>query len=1320
MQRHSTSDSRQPEFSIRHSSLVTPHSSLVTRHSPFVTRHSSLVTLYSAFSIALAALAAGADEPTKLPMRIAPVGGFAPGYRYEFNVRYPTNRWEGFSFRTGSDFTYVTHNRDGSATTNTTERRVDVALPYGKGPGNLNFSAWHTSGQQGSVEYRLNATLGEATFASMDDERRAMEAAAEREKRDPRRDTARVGIRVENNAYLFFVNGAYILSLPREEGDRAGLSFPASLVVDREIAAFPNDDRWEMVEISERANTGGFGKRYSPAGGLTVVDGVPFFRSRSRAGNDAIDLYQSRFAQSRRLGFRPNACYSRWQTPLAKLPLRFSFRIPAGQYDALHVLCASDGRRDAVPRFTAQFYRIRGGFSGSGRPMCFPSGDVPVSTNGAAYVVTIPLSGDFITEHCPETLNLELTKEVKLYRTYPDPFYVSMHGAGLPSSVRVMGITLHKAETKVSFDPDEGANVFTEGQDVSYTATLENTTAAPRDERLVFNAKSWDGQKTVRQEKSVRLAPGERKQVKFAFKPQRYGWHAVSLEAAGLVFNHSAAYLKAREHAPRPFEHKGLRFGTWCMFDSPLRATFLGKAGFDTAEGKFSSIEHRDELQKIWDKYGFTQYATPGNMRATSAIVPGDNFETNAFRFTKAWGDRRMGDPGSENWKYTRVLSEPGGIGTGNACFPEYYGEPTNAFSYARLEGAEKKRYEDYKERLQVAIGVQKKLYPKALHLAPNGSWTFLIPFLQDPETRPLFDGVKCDFQFYNHLPEEQMHQTSVHSFWYFHKAWQKNVPNKKPTLILGEGPDVHPVLPGASTPESDAALRIRDSIHLAGYGITFQLSWGTDPISIGEFHCNGGLISGAHALNPNWGYCAMATWTRLTRDATFESYSTVGSTSAYCANFRNHKTGKLFRAIWTVRGKRGFAFPCKPADLTVLDPMDNEVKAAAGPDGNAVLTVGQMPYFVFGADDAEPTVAAETDHSDDALAPVSVALGSVAERFKEQAADDDDLYRNVMPAYIKRFPATMEVVATNDAAHGPVLSVTLGEQPVDRMLMPYYTCLHLDKPIEIPGKAAALRLDVRAASDWGRVVFVLKDAAGRRYYSCGQKDQWNADDMTGQSYFNFDGWRRLRVELPSNAPWDLFRESGFATWGSDDPLAPVMLPLAIEKLFVERRHGVMYGNDYVKIEKETPVLLGALHAEYRSEADKGAEAIRLSKLRVPTTGVNQLPNPVAEIAKTATLPAGKVLSVKDPQTWFDGTNGDFAFELPPEAVAWDLWVAPSKDGRGALKLGKGLKKNPCNVSGFLAGETFYAFLVWSDKAGKVSKPSEPFEFKMEDHFAHQ
>ena len=1272
----------------------------------------------AALALGAALLATPAQAGKKGKLLTVPPGGFREGFQYELTVRCPTNGAERFAFTTCVTFPYVTSRGDGSLATNDVVRRVEFAL--GSQPGTLTLQPWFAPKWRAPVAYHLNPFLYEQTFASMDDAGRAEEREAAARRRDPRREKLLVSVRVNPDKYLFFVNGVFVVDLPREEEDMPGFSFPLNFQPDNWyiVDTSKPDPRWELVDISERTNAGGFGRRLAPAGTITNVAGVPFLLSR--APYEAVDLFPSRFAGALRLVGSLNTCGKRWQDPLLRTPLRYSFRVPGGEYDALYVLCASDGsRRDAIPRFTAQFYR-KVSDHGSGRPFNFFSGTVPASTNGSVHVVRIPLSGDFRTELGPEpACFFELTKDVQPFQCYPDPEYYSCHAAGLPSSVRVLGVSLHRPETKVSFDPDEPGNAFVEGQKASYTATLENTTDASRAERLVFTAASWDGQKTVRQEKAVTLAPGERKEVKFAFAPQRYGWHAVRLEAAGRVFNHSAAYLKARDYTRRPFEHKGLRFGTWQMFESPAILSFLGKAGFDTSEAGRRKMADDDPLKPIWDRYGMAAFRAPGSSGCIWAAKSGDDFETNVLRVISAWGKARMGDPGSENWKYTGFLDEPGGIGTGNAQFPEYYGEPTNAFSYAKLSGKEKERYESYKLRMIAGAEALRRIMPGTKRLFPNGSWTFLIPYLQDPETRNLSDGVVCDFQFYNHIPEEQMHLTAPHSFMYFHDAWRKYRPGSEPHLVLVEGPDVLQVYPGASTPEEDASLRIRVSIHLAAYGVEQQLDWAMYPFSYPEFHCAGGLATGRFARDPNWGYCAMATWTRLTRDATFESFSPVGSTSAYCANFRNHRTGKLFRAIWTVRGKRDFVFPCAPGTLTVLDPMDNEVKALAR-DGGSVVTVGQMPYFILGADAAPPTVSPDPDHSDDALAATALPLGSLAEHFAAQTDDADDPYVNFFPDHLRRFKATMDVVATNDAAHGPVLSVGLPKQEVDRMVMPYYTCLSLKKPVPIPGKAKALRLDVKAASDWGRVVFVLRDASGRLYYSSGQKGSWNADDMGSHSFFCFDGWRRLKIALPSNAPWDAYRESGFATWGSDDPKAPVALPLAIEKLFVERRGGVMYGNKYVSFDHDTPVLLGALHVEYASEDDKGDEALRLSRLRLPPVSVSQMPNPIAEMAKANSLPAGRIVSVEDPETWFNGTNGDFTFELPEEAVSWEVWAARDKDGRGALRLGRDLKKNPCNVRGFLAGQTFHAFVVWRDKSGRQSKPSEPFEVRLEDHFAHQ
>ena len=81
---------------------------------------------------------------------------------------------------------------------------------------------------------------------------------------------------------------------------------------------------------------------------------------------------------------------------------------------------------------------------------------------------------------------------------------------------------------------------------------------------------------------------------------------------------------------------------------------------------------------------------------------------------------------------------------------------------------------------------------------------------------------------------------------------------------------------------------------------------------------------------------------------------------------------------------------------------------------------------------------------------------------------------------------------------------------------MPFCTTLVPAKPIVIPGKPSHLGLWVKAASDWGRVVYGLRDAKGQRWVSIGKFSEWNCDDPRSLSYFCFDGWRYLRFELPA------------------------------------------------------------------------------------------------------------------------------------------------------------------------------------------------------------
>lgn len=1272
---------------------------------------------------------------------LAPDGGFEEGKHYEFRIRYENSR---FSVLTGKEFEDVTKWRDGTFRTNTLQESVAFSPLLHRtekvwyGVRATETSPKDTNPRTRYSDIMLNYIMPEQTFGTIDNVARWQEKEASTLKRDLLQEDIRLGIEVTESELHFFINGVFLRNLLREGADldNCVLRIERDTVAADTVNVTDLHPEFVTVDISERVNgTGlpGTGRIQDlPGGEEVVVNGVPFLMPKSDR-YDHVDLSMSWMEAAMRCGYRPTSPSVRWPAGRTKAPLRYQFSVPYGQYDTLYVLAASDGTPDTIPRFTAQFY-LRGHVHGGGRPVNFASADVPLYTTeatnafpvagttgktGMLHLVEVKLEPEMFRRFSESaSFEMELTKDVQPYRSYPDPIHHSIHAAGLPSSVQVFGITFARSPLKTSFEPDALGNIWHEREKVSYTVKLENITKSTRRARLTFSAKSYDGTDEYSDVEKVSVEPGETEEVTFRFRPDRFGHYDVRLvkEDSGerKTYKRTLAYLRKRDHEPRSFYDKGLFFGSWYIYsarDAKL-AAMMGLDAFDRM------LPTDAEAREMMEHYGMKGYMDGHTLRAHGVIKADKSDEENMAALLESLPALFQKPSAIQETVFSPVLCEPGGIGTGNAGFGEYYGEAP--YDYAKLTGREKERYELYKKLfLMVRKGIL-QLHPETKIMLPNGSWTFTIPFLQDPDTRELFDGVKMDYQYYQRLPEQQMHQCSIHSMHYFWNAWNR-YRKTPPVLSLGEGPGISQVYPGANDEETAAALQIRAALLMAGYGVQHQHAVAYRLIDKGENHCSGGFLDNEVTLNPHLSYSAFAAFSRHTRHATFESYTNPGSFSAYCANFRDSKSGKFFRVIWTVRGTREFIIDAPPKRLEVYDPMDNLIRPEAR-DGKSVLVAGQIPIYVYGTDETTSVTLGAIDHGDARLGPWAVKLGNAADLFIEQTADADPQYVDFHPEQIKRFRAEMDIATVDaDAKYGSkALSVSLPEQEIDRRLMPYFTCLKPEKPIPIEGKASHILVWARGNSDWGRIVYVLRDAEGKLWYSVGYKGSWNSDDMPGDSVFCFDSWRLLRYELPAHAPWDCFRELGMTRWGSDTMDSIVELPLSLEKIFVERRSSVMYGNDEQCIADQEPVLLGDLYVEYAGELDMGDEAVRLSKIRAPQFPANALPNPIAEMKKSGTLVAGKFTGVKDPDTWFDGTRGVFSFEMPEEAVSADIWLSRYPDGKGALKQGKGLKTSPSQVNGFLADTEFYAFLVYMDKQGKTSIPSDPFKFKMIDHFSHQ
>lgn len=1155
--------------------------------------------------------------------------------------------------------------------------------------------------------------------------------------REPTNVVGRFAVTLTDTELLVAVNGIPLHRQPLEDIRPANLCIEVTrgLAFDPAVRTTTVRRDFLPVDIGPKLNARGIGAArlaagaLPVAGGSLVVGGIPFRIPESDEGYDNIDL--------RRIGLlgdkggpEPG---KRFPPANTAHPLAANFRIPYGNYNAVYALVACGEEPGTIPRFSVQFVA-----PGLGQPCNnVSSPDIPpfraktaagntLRVKDAAgrdiilHAVKVPIEPGQLRENGRfPFLELFLTKDIQVWRRYPDPFFGSLMGSGLPSAVRVFALTLGVSPVTATLDPDAFANIWVEGDKPSYTVRLENVTTNARAVTLLFRATSYDGVDAFSDTREVSLKPGQRTDARFAFGPKKFGYHTVSLvktdDSGTETYTRSLAFLRRREHGLRGPDAKGMKYGNYyehCPSLTPADiARIKGPAGFEIDSNRG---ERDAETQALMRRYGIKQRDTGASFRAPSGLDPAKGAQAAYEAMKKHYSNRpapsELNEPTS-----IAIFSEPNLAGS-HGTPPEFYGEPPRVMS-----DGERRSFDILKFQLAAASRAAREVRPELKVLLPHGDPCFAIPFIRDPATRDLIDGSGVDFGLHMNLPEKQQFtSTSIHRLWLFHEVWKQHRKDR-PFLETHEGPYFSRVHPAYHTQEEVAANYVRAALLLAGYGIARQYSVGgpVEPDSSwGEQHYASGLVSRPSTLNPHVAYAAVATLTRHTRDALFESWTPVGTLGTYCLNFRNQRTNSLMRVLWTLRGTTEVLLDTPAGTLTVFDSMDNtllpESRGAA-----SVVTAGQLPLYVYGAPDDLRVAAGRTCHDDAKLGEHHTRLGRCADLFTRQTDDADELYRESFPEGVRRFHAHMSLSVTSAPPEfgGRSLAVRLPAQEKDRGVMPFYTCLKPRRPVAIPGRASHISVWVKAASDWGRIVYVLRDAAGRRWYSVGMRNEWNVDDPKTASYFNFDGWRLLRFEMPSHSPYDEVRAMGTSWWGSDDRDAVVALPLALEKIFVERREKAMYVNS-LEPASPAPVELGDLYAEYASPRDMGREVLADYRHKLPDLDPAELPNPIPDLRSRGTLPAARILSVDQPREWQDGKRGVFRFETPEGAVAFDVFIARHPDGRGALLLGKNLKESGTLVAGFLPDQDFHAFLVYRNAKGEASVPSEPFTFRLQNIWA--
>ena len=291
---------------------------------------------------------------------------------------------------------------------------------------------------------------------------------------------------------------------------------------------------------------------------------------------------------------------------------------------------------------------------------------------------------------------------------------------------------------------------------------------------------------------------------------------------------------------------------------------------------------------------------------------------------------------------------------------PEYWGDPPY-----ELNEHEQKQTRMFFNTAKIAAEFVRETFPHKKISFP-GATPVRLPLLRADFPKHLIDGSGIDIPGFERLPEQQLHQISIHRLWQTRQVF-KNAGIDKPYLPYVEGIFV-PTEPGASTWDEQANYYHRWSLISMAYGVTdFYSGWFAFDCGsyYGAEHYGGcGIQRRIPYGDPKPAYAHYATMTRMLSRATFDKWLPTGSHSTYCLRFNRSQGGPAY-ALWTLRGSRPVTLHVGDArSVTVTDSMDNPIEHKPV-DGKVTVATNGSPVYVTGIDSISSIELGAPDHSD-------------------------------------------------------------------------------------------------------------------------------------------------------------------------------------------------------------------------------------------------------------------------------------------------------------------------------------------------------------------
>lgn len=791
-----------------------------------------------------------------------------------------------------------------------------------------------------------------------------------------------------------------------------------------------------------------------------------------------------------------------------------------------------------------------------------------VEIQGRRYVpVRIPVSLA-IAQDLGGVLQIEITKQVRLAVRQPDPNRFRRRPLGLDCGVSVAAVTLERPAVSMAVTSDETGHAFCEPQKPRFDVQLKNQADLPQSGKVHAVATSLDGVK-VEVATTYQLEAQESGKLALDLPLTQRGYYDVSVtleDASGQALlrrETSAALLPPLSQR----QHRDISpFGCWDF------------------GGQHHTSPDPDQVGPLYEKLGFRygMFTFTPEKRARWGVMKGSEPAVTNSSSRQA--------PGASAQAYEKTVKRhpdqvPAALLFHEGILTNVQAQRTPDLFHDRpayvMSDSEQARFDRLWEDAQVAAKYMREHFPEIHLRLGNGLLTFKESFYARGFPKNLFDSGGSEAGSFSRLPETQPPDPVAYNatLWMDRQLLDAHGYQDKPVTQCYEI-GLASSNPGNLSLTTQADYTIRMAL--------LSMAWGMPEIRPGLISDTGnsyyfshwgaaGYVNAYPELNVKPLFVAMSTLTWVLDGAKLVQELPTGSATIQSVLFRR-ADGDHVQAMWTIRGSRPVTLQLAPGQKAIwINDQGREYPLEPDVLDRVVVTISPSPSYVRSADGSSIVSLGQPVYVPPTPATVLDPLSSLSDW---QVQNDADLVLEYYNSFTPRKAALFDWTTAHDAStNRKVWRVTpqAASMEAGKATMPRYMAIRHESGLVLPKNAGAISVMVNGNGSWGRVIYDLQDASGQRWTSIGAPmpnppavwdheslsndlrekirkigvNDWNSDDVFGESRINHDGWRQMTFELPGYYPGEGYGRPVNSQWRHDMD-GRIHYPLKLRQIIIE------------------------------------------------------------------------------------------------------------------------------------------------------------------------